>query len=213
MKLKKIFGMVKNLQICSFVYHNVLNKRITEKKGKLVPYKKSVFMLDKSARIRLRGNLVTNINIKRFGGRSTIIRMGKDAEITTNGNFSLYYDGDITVFENAKLELGSGFCNVNVKIRCKKSIKIGERAAIAHDVTIMDSDAHSIVENGFEMTKPIVIGDDVWIGSRAMILKGVTIGNGAVVAAGAIVTKDVPANVLVAGIPARIVKRNVKWEH
>lgn len=55
-------------------------------------------------------------------------------------------------------------------------------------------------------TKPVVIGDDVWIGANSVILPGVTIGNHCVVAAGAVVTKDVPDNTLVGGVPAKILK-------
>ena len=54
--------------------------------------------------------------------------------------------------------------------------------------------------------KPVTIGNDVWIGTRAMILGGVTIGDGAVIGAGAIVTKDVPPFAIVAGVPARIIR-------
>jgi acetyltransferase-like isoleucine patch superfamily enzyme len=53
---------------------------------------------------------------------------------------------------------------------------------------------------------PVTIGAGVWVGARAMIMPGVTIGDGAVIAAGAVVTKDVPPNTLVAGVPARIVR-------
>ena len=56
-------------------------------------------------------------------------------------------------------------------------------------------------------TKPVVIGDDVWIGANAVILPGVTIGRHCVVAAGAVVTKDVPDNSVVAGVPAKILKQ------
>ena len=62
------------------------------------------------------------------------------------------------------------------------------------------------------MTKPIEIGDHVWIGLRAIILKGVKIGNGSVIAAGAVVTRDVPPYSLVAGVPARVIKENIYWE-
>ena len=53
---------------------------------------------------------------------------------------------------------------------------------------------------------PIVVGKDVWIGAHATILKGVTIGDGAIIAAGAVVTRDVPPNTIAAGVPARVVK-------
>lgn len=65
---------------------------------------------------------------------------------------------------------------------------------------------------GKEKTAPIQIGNHVWIGARAIILKGVTIGDGVVVAAGAVVTKDVPPNTLVGGVPAKIIKENISWE-
>lgn len=65
---------------------------------------------------------------------------------------------------------------------------------------------------GKEKSAPIHIGNHVWIGARATILKGVTIGDGAVVAAGAVVNKDVPPNTLVGGVPARIIKENISWE-
>ena len=58
---------------------------------------------------------------------------------------------------------------------------------------------------------PVVIGDRVWVGTRAIILKGVTIGDGAVVAAGAVVNKDVPPHAVVAGIPAKVVGSADSW--
>ena len=54
--------------------------------------------------------------------------------------------------------------------------------------------------------KPVIIGDDVWIGGRVIILPGVTIGNGAIVGAGAVVTRDVPEYAIVGGVPAKVIK-------
>ena len=65
---------------------------------------------------------------------------------------------------------------------------------------------------GFKIKKRISIGNEVWIGNRAMILKGVTIGNGAVIAADSVVTHDVPAYSVVAGNPAKVIKENVVWK-
>lgn len=200
-----------NLQLFSLFFYNLLDSRINKISGKIIPHKKSVFILHKTAQIILNGNLVTNANCMIENGRSTIIRMDKNSELTTAGTFSVFYGGDIIIFENGKLNLGSGFFNSNVKIRCKHSITIGKNVAISHDVTIMDSDAHSIGYEGYQMTKPVIIGDNVWIGSGAMILKGVKIGDGAIVAAGAVVTKDVPPMSTVAGSPAKIIKKNINW--
>lgn len=201
----------RNLQILSLIYHNFFNKRVKRLAGKLIPYKKSIFILDKTANLQLKGNLLTNANCIKNNGRSTIIRLDKNALLKTVGTFSIFYDCDIIVFENAELELGSGFFNSNVKIRCKDKIKIGKQVAISHDVTIMDSDAHTINYEDYQITKPIVIGDNVWIGSRALIMKGVNVGDGAIIAAGSVVTKDVPANSMVAGVPAKVIKENVQW--
>ncbi|MGZ4106010.1 MAG: DapH/DapD/GlmU-related protein, partial [Tumebacillaceae bacterium] len=78
------------------------------------------------------------------------------------------------------------------------------------DVQLMDTDFHRISANAVN-TKKITIGNNVWIGCRVMILKGVTIGDGAVIAAGSVITKDVPPYTVVGGNPARVLKENVNW--
>ncbi len=69
-----------------------------------------------------------------------------------------------------------------------------------------------MLRENYKNTSPIKIGNHVWIGMRSIILKGVTIGDGSIVAAGSVVVKDVPNNCLVAGNPAKVVKKNVKWK-
>ena len=66
---------------------------------------------------------------------------------------------------------------------------------------------------GNSVVSPIKIGNNVWIGSNVIILKGVTIGDGAVVAAGAVVTKNIPPKCLAGGVPAKILKENIVWQH
>lgn len=178
----------------------------------LIPFKGSHFLLESSAKIILYGRLRLNTNCFEENGRTTILRMDQNSQLTVNGAFDIFYGGDIICFADSKLEFGSGFCNSNLIIRCTRKIIIGEDVAISHNVTIMDSDAHKIIGNKNEKTQPVRIGNHVWIGSGAKILKGVTIGNGAVIAAGAVVTKDVPENCMVTGAPAKVVKEGIAWE-
>ncbi len=109
----------------------------------------------------------------------------------------------------ARLAIGDGtFVNTGTSISARASVSIGRRCQIANHVLIMDSDFHGLLERDRpEPPAPIVIEDDVWIAVRATVLKGVRIGRGAVVAAGAVVTRDVAPYTLVAGVPARPVRR------
>lgn len=125
-------------------------------------------------------------------------------------DMSIHSGCKISVAKNAYLILGSGYINRDCEIRCSEQISIGENVAIAPDVIIRDNDSHCIL--GSKATAPIYIGNHVWIGARSMILKGVTIGDGTVIAAGSVVTHDVPPNCLVAGVPAVVKRENIKWE-
>jgi acetyltransferase-like isoleucine patch superfamily enzyme len=90
-------------------------------------------------------------------------------------------------------------------------VSIGNNVNLAQGITVtalnhnFEDVTRRIDEQGIS-TKPVVIGDDVWIGANAVILPGVTIGRHVVVAAGAVVTKDVPDYCVVAGVPAKVVK-------
>ena len=93
---------------------------------------------------------------------------------------------------------------MNIKlIKEELNNHIGDDVTISENVVIRDSDNHEIIRNGFTMDAPIVIGNHVWIGINATILKGVHIGSGSVIAAGSVVTKDVPDYALMAGVPAK----------
>ena len=107
--------------------------------------------------------------------------------------------------------MDGGFINEGVTITCASEVHIGKGANIAREAVIRDYDGHYIEDVNYRTAKPIKIGDNVWIGYRAMILKGVTIGEGSIIAANAVVTKDVPAHCVVAGNPAKIIRENVNW--
>src|SRR5918912_1756090 len=106
----------------------------------------------------------------------------------------------------ATIRIGNGtYLHRNVEIVAARSVTIGRDCKIARDVIVMDTDQHALP--GAELVvRPVTIGDRVWIGARALILKGVRIGDDAVVAAGSVVTRDVPARSVVAGVPAKVVR-------
>jgi acetyltransferase-like isoleucine patch superfamily enzyme len=116
------------------------------------------------------------------------------------------------IFDNPELIIGS-HCSINywTVISVEQRVEIGDHCAIAGKTMIFDNSSHGIhFENGRQMTRddvaPVKIEDHVWIGTGSLILKGVTIGKGAVVGAASVVTKDIPPRTIVAGNPARIVK-------
>jgi acetyltransferase-like isoleucine patch superfamily enzyme len=149
---------------------------------------------------------------------------GSSPEALTIGDQCRIY-GQIRLLGAGRLSIGHhSFLGPASRIWCSEKIEIGSHVLISHDVDIHDSNSHSLhwqdrrdelvanFERGDHSVPPRVptvpthIHDDVWIGFKSSILKGVTIGRGAVVAAGSVVTKDVSPFTMVAGNPARVIK-------
>lgn len=105
------------------------------------------------------------------------------------------------------------FFNSGCKFQDQGGITIDDGALLGHNVVLATLNHCMIPEQRANLEPaPIHIGKNVWIGANAMVLPGVTIGDGAVIAAGAIVTKDVPANTIVGGIPAKKIKDITRHE-
>jgi len=96
--------------------------------------------------------------------------------------------------------------NEGVSIMAVHEVTIGDYTLIADYVAIHDTDFHELAPGVPVKTAPVRIGRNVWIGRNAIVLSGVTIGPNAVVAAGSVVTSDVPANTIVGGSPARVIR-------
>ena len=116
---------------------------------------------------------------------------------------------------DARIVIGSNtaFSN-NVTICANHEIRIGDDCLIGDLVAVYDTDFHEVHpcrrHAGPGKILPVIIGNNVWLGSRVMVLKGVSIGDNSVVAAGSIVTTSLPENCLAAGSPARVVRKLVQ---
>lgn len=193
------------------LYVKMRYRKILSGKGRLRLDAGDHLKIHPDAKIELGGNLSLNANSMGGNGRSSILRMDEGTVLQLNGKFDFMYGADVILFRGAKLSLGANsFINSDCKIRCHEEISIGEDCAISHDFTVMDSDAHSL--DGDNRKKPVHIGNHVWIGTRVTVLSGVKIGDGAVIAAGALVTKNVPAGCLAGGVPAKVLRENVTWK-
>ena len=116
---------------------------------------------------------------------------------------------DIHAWPGARIEIGDGtFINTACILSARQLIRIGRNCQIANQVILMDNDFHGTIDRQQEPEpSPIILEDNVWIATRCTVLKGVRIGEGAVVAAGSVVTKDVAPYTMVGGVPARFIKR------
>ncbi|MGB6153001.1 MAG: acyltransferase [Pricia sp.] len=182
--------------------------------------------MEKAEKSQLRKHLKFSIwnRLRGFYQSSRLGNLGSDVFIDKNVSL-LRFPKNISIEEEAVLKAGAQICACNINaavvigmrttigfytfIYASDSIKIGNDCLIAPFVYIVDSD-HSIershrINTQPNYSKPIIIEDDVWIATGAKILKGVTIGTGSVIAAGAVVKDDVPPYSIVGGVPAKII--------
>lgn len=109
-----------------------------------------------------------------------------------------------TATDYASIEIGNNCGFSGVSIDCWKSVKIGNNVMVGADTCIGDTDDHP-ERLGTEPT-PVEIKDNVFIGMHCLILKGVTIGENSIIGAGSVVTKDIPANCVAAGVPCKVIR-------
>ena len=194
---------------------NVYIKGSRQNASRILFFGRITFNIDKTAKININnGDLALNRYLRRNDGASGCMEMGKNSIINVDKSFFIHSGCDVVLLENSELNLGSGYINKNLEIRCHKKISSGHGVAIAENVYIRDNDSHELMTNGSHniASCDIKIGNHVWIGANVTILKGVSIGDGSIVAAGSVVTKSIPEACLAAGVPAKVIKENVQWK-
>jgi acetyltransferase-like isoleucine patch superfamily enzyme len=122
----------------------------------------------------------------------------------------------ISMGDNARVYIGDDtYLGDFTNILAVQEVNIGRGCAISWHVLFMDTSSHPLGIRGEVPTTriaPIKVEDHVWIGCRAVILKGVTVGEGSIIANNAVVTHNVPPRTMVAGNPARVIREDVIWE-
>lgn len=146
-----------------------------------------------------------------FKGNNNVVRIGEGCELKNTNMLYIQDDGneliinDYVIFDqDVSIVLGEG-------TRCE----IGSECIFAKGVRIRTCDQHFIYDsenNRINTSKAIYIGKHVWCGASAIIMKGVSIGNGSVIGMDAMVTKDIPDNCIAVGKPAKVIRDNVYWK-
>jgi acetyltransferase-like isoleucine patch superfamily enzyme len=127
----------------------------------------------------------------------------------------MYASCKLYVTRGAKLYIGEKTRIHGSYIRCEEHVHIGKRCLIAGNCNIMDTGGHTIsaddvskriTDKNYDV-KPVNIHDDVWLGLNVIVMPGVTIGRGSIIAANSVVTKDIPEKVIAGGVPAKIIRK------
>ncbi|CDA08717.1 transferase [Fusobacterium nucleatum YWH7199] len=187
-------------------------------KYKQIKNKLEIFGKLRKNKIKISGN-----NNILYVGKNTILR---NSNISINGNNNIIYIGeDCTINstsiildnESTEIRIGSKTSIAKAQIVSLEpyKIEIGEDCMLSYDIEIRNTDSHKIynkiTNKRINEGNSVNIGNHVWLGMRAIILKGVNIEDNVIVAAGSIVTKDVKADTVVSGNPAKPIRENIYW--
>lgn len=227
--MKKIFSVLFTILICLILLPYILKKRL---------YIKSSLFFNCIFPIYIQeGNEITLVDC--FFNKSRIVIDGRGNKVAIYGEL---YNTHIFIYGSNNTLVLDRKCrihNTSITIRAENSIVsvdklstigggnivcmgvnnkiiIGKRCMFSDSIDIWNSDSHPIysleTEQIINVSKEIIIGDDVWIGKNSAVLKGVHIGNGAICGMKSLVTKDIPEKSLCVGLPAKVIKSNIYWE-
>ena len=182
----------------------------------LLPAPYCIIHINKTATIRKQGITFLGQKVK-FRKSKLETRLSVDAGATLNlgPGTIIGYGSDIEIFSGATLTFkGHGGSNIGLTVVCGEHIEFGDRVMIGRNVTVRDNNgSHYINRQGYKNTKPVIIGDKVWLCESCTIMNGVRIGDGAIIGAKSFVISNVPAHAMVSGHPAQIVDEDILWKY
>lgn len=182
-------------------------------RGPVVVGRGSKVRVHRTARIALAPRAMLVIGMANDTPVGAVLRMHPRSKLSLDGRVLIMRASIVTVGYDATLTIGAdAFFNDGSSIVCHSSTTIGADCAISWGVRILDTDIHEVIREGSTGPRaPVRIGRHCWIGANALVMKGAQLGDGTVVAAGAVVTSEIPPHSLVTGIPGRAIRGNVTW--
>ena len=209
--LYRYFGFSVKSYINFIKLNNRANTESSWKSGNVIyTMPSSVFDIHPSAKIIVKAPLIYGNNPVKGMRMPTCLRMEANTELEIHDGpltrygvmpYNLRYGAYIEIVNGGKLTLGQGAANVGLTIMCSKEVSIGNGVRIGRNVSIRDWNGPHVIINDHYRNHA----------TGCTIMPGVTVGEGAVVAANATVTKDVPPHCLVGGSPAKVIKENIEW--
>ena len=178
---------------------------------------------------------IPGLSIEFEGINSSVII--SEGSVFYNSKIKIYKDSKIIIkrtsergIRNTSIDMGGSFfgtfmidegisiesCRFAMDNEINPYIKIGKDCMLSSNITFRATDGHCIIDNDtkelLNATKPIIIGDHVWIGANATILKGAIVNDNSIIATESLVTRNFPEkNIIIGGNPAKILKKNINW--
>lgn len=213
-KIRRLIGYIRKGELLAILYEQWVVYGITAWQGRLwlALYQWIFSGLTVDRGVQCWGRPLFRISPK------ASVSIGEDTRLNSHplrSGIAIFSPTKITAFFESSIHIGRNVGMVGTSITCRTtSITVGDGSMIAPNVIIVDSDFHAIwppqnriFNMAYDSDRPVTIGRNVWVGMNSLILKGVNIGDNSVIAAGSIVVKDIPANVLAGGNPAQAIKQ------
>jgi len=210
-----VYAFKKHINPFKFLYYNFLCKNVKTEwmnNGVLYPHAHSIIELQKDSILELHGPLDLGIKKIKKSKLETRLLLEKKAKMVVNEAARIKYGSDVEVFRNAELLIDELGTNINFTLICGKKIELKGHVSAGRDVSIRDTNAHTIAIDGYKILRPVLIENHVWLCSNVHVCPGVKIRAGSVIAANSTVLHNVPAHSLVSGSPATVIQKNIAWK-
>ena len=185
--------------------------------GKMTRLGNVVVNMHDTAKIVINGELICNANLPKGSQKECVLILHENSTLIVNNIFKLCYDSVLQIFRGATFILNGGFVNAGAIFGITRKTTIGDGFLSARNLVVYDSDHHLILQGkdkkpiNYNPQIPVRIGKHVWCGINTTILKEVVIGDGSIIGANSLVSRDIPPRCLAVGNPIKVIKSNVSW--